>query len=195
LDEHAELEEAATAVRAWVVVGQQSTHDEDDLDDGPDDMELQEASDLFEEVLRRNGTSIEVRSDSPFPISRTKPQPLKPRSNPQALLGRARVAEMRGDMTAALDAVNEVHVRHSWFAPALMDKLRVALPVHGWPEVMDAAAQLQQLDANNVMVFAYTGACCACGARAALAWADTRPAPQSCTRWRWTATPLPQRCT
>jgi hypothetical protein len=77
----------------------------------------------------------------------------------QGLLGQARIAEVRGDYDTALLLVNEVHVKHDWFAPALIEKARLSLAVHGWPEVMDTVVILQQADATNVFALAYNGAC------------------------------------
>jgi hypothetical protein len=76
----------------------------------------------------------------------------------QALLGRARVAELRGDAAYALATVTEAHVKHAWFAPALMEKARLALSAQGWPAALEAASALQQADAANVLAFALRGA-------------------------------------
>lgn len=70
----------------------------------------------------------------------------------------ARIEDSQGDLSAALKTVNEVHVKHSWFAPALMEKMQLSLAVHGWKEAMECVSQLQQMDANNVLAFAYHGA-------------------------------------
>lgn len=70
----------------------------------------------------------------------------------------ATIEEQQEDLAAALKTVNEVHVKHSWFAPALMEKVQLSLAVHGWKEAMECVAQLQQMDANNVLAFAYHGA-------------------------------------
>ena len=76
----------------------------------------------------------------------------------QALLGRARLAELRHEPRRALAALNEAVVKHAWFAPAFAEKARLALAVHGWPEALEATAQLQQMDAQNVDAFALLGA-------------------------------------
>lgn len=74
------------------------------------------------------------------------------------MLGRARVAELRGDLLAALDTMQEAHVKHAWFAPALIDTARLGLAVHGWQSCMEAVAKLQQLDGSNAVAFAYHSA-------------------------------------
>jgi hypothetical protein len=61
-------------------------------------------------------------------------------------------------MMLALEGVNEVHVKYSWFAPALMEKARFALMLFEWPDVLESVAKLQQMDGNNAMVFAYRSA-------------------------------------
>jgi len=73
-------------------------------------------------------------------------------------MGVARIEARQGDFAAALQTVNEVHVKHTWFAPALMEKMHLSLVVHGWKETMECVAQLQQKDANNVLAYAYHGA-------------------------------------
>jgi hypothetical protein len=75
----------------------------------------------------------------------------------QGLLGQAKISEARGDFDSALLLVNEVHVKHSWFAPALIEKARLSLTVHGWAETMDTVAMLQQADSTNIFAFAYNG--------------------------------------
>lgn len=80
----------------------------------------------------------------------------------QSLMGIARIEEKRGDMPAALKTINGVHVKHPWFAPALMEKMHLSLAVHGWKETMECVAQLQQKDASNVLAFAYHGAAPVC---------------------------------
>lgn len=72
-------------------------------------------------------------------------------------MGMAQIEGSQGDLSAALKTVNEVHVKHSWFAPALMEKMQLSLAVHGWKEAMECVAQLQQVDANNVLAFAFHG--------------------------------------
>jgi acetoacetate decarboxylase len=75
----------------------------------------------------------------------------------QSLMGMARICELQNEYSTALQTINELHVKHSWFAPAVMEKARLSLVVHGWPEAMVCVAQLQQLDAKNVMASAYLG--------------------------------------
>ena len=61
LEEGSGIEDSAKTVRGWVMVSQLLVHDEDaDDDDPPDDAELQEATDIFEEVLQTNGSNLEV---------------------------------------------------------------------------------------------------------------------------------------
>lgn len=75
----------------------------------------------------------------------------------QSLLGLARVIESQGDLHDALRTINELHVKHSWFAPALMEKARLSLAVHGWQEAMETISQLQQVDRNNVIAYTFRG--------------------------------------
>jgi hypothetical protein len=75
----------------------------------------------------------------------------------QSLLGMARVTEAQGDLHDALRTINELHVKHSWFAPALMEKARLSLAVHGWQEAMETVSQLQQVDTNNVIAYTFHG--------------------------------------
>ena len=75
----------------------------------------------------------------------------------QSLLGLARVIEAQGDLHDALRTINELHVKHSWFAPALMEKARLSLAVHGWQEAMATVSQLQQVDTNNVIAYTFHG--------------------------------------
>ena len=72
-------------------------------------------------------------------------------------MGRARAYELLGDGQSALTAINEAVVKHSWFAPALVDKARLSLAYLEWPDVLDCVTRLQQLDAQNVFAIAYRG--------------------------------------
>ena len=80
----------------------------------------------------------------------------------QSLLGLASVIEAQGDLHDALRTINELHVKHSWFAPALMEKARLSLAVHGWHEAMETVSQLQQVDTNNVIAYTFHGTIFSC---------------------------------
>lgn len=45
----------------------------------------------------------------------------------QAMLGRAKVAEVRHNLAGALEGLTEVSVRFAWFMPALVEKTRLLL--------------------------------------------------------------------
>lgn len=57
------------------------------------------------------------------------------RATVQAMLGRAKVHEVRRNLGAALSALTEVAVRFTWFMPALVEKARLLLAVGDWDQV------------------------------------------------------------
>eukprot|EP00892_Ulva_mutabilis_P009788 jgi/Ulvmu1/7181/UM034_0090.1 len=127
------------AVNAWMLLAQAGIAKDtpagqhDDSDDDAEDAasSIAEAQSIFRVVLANEPSHID------------------------SLMGIARIEEKEGDLPAALKTINEVHVKHSWFAPALMEKMHLSLSVHGWKETMECVASLQQKDATNAMAFAY----------------------------------------
>ena len=58
-----------------------------------------------------------------------------PQKELEALLGKAKCFENRGNYTAALDTLNQVVVLYDWFLPALTEKARLLLVLNDWEQV------------------------------------------------------------
>ena len=96
----------------WIILRQQLDEEMDSGAGGAgDDGELEEAMGQFEAALELNPNNIE------------------------ALMGKAKVFEIRRDIGSALHIVSEVNIKFGWFMPALVEKTRLLLATNDWEQV------------------------------------------------------------
>lgn len=68
----------------------------------------------------------------------------------QALLGKTRCLEKKGQYSAAVEVINEVVVRHPWFLLALNQKARLLIALGSWEPAMEACKRLLLSDNLNI---------------------------------------------
>lgn len=66
----------------------------------------------------------------PHPLT---PNPLLPAL--QALLGKAKIMELKKQLGPCLDVLTEINVRFGWFVPALVEKTRMLMMLGDWEQV------------------------------------------------------------
>eukprot|EP00117_Sycon_ciliatum_P031489 scpid31598/ scgid0318/ Tetratricopeptide repeat protein 21B len=99
-------------------------------------------------------TSVEY-FDKPFSNSEA-PVP------PDCFLGKARYFEMRREVPGALDLVNLAVVVYRDYLPALLEKCRLQLAVHGWEQCLDATQRVLQQVPTSVIAQQYMALCYVC---------------------------------
>jgi len=67
-----------------------------------------------------------------------------------SLLGLTRYFQIRNQLPKALEAINQVIVRHGWFSPALLTKARLLLSMSEWTEAKTTCERCLEEDAENV---------------------------------------------
>ena len=77
------------------------------------------------------------------------------RNNLEALMGRAKIMELRRNLPAAVEAVTEAYVKFSWFMPALIEKTRLLIALNDWDQAMENVTQILKGDPQNVMGIAW----------------------------------------
>ena len=68
----------------------------------------------------------------------------------EALMGRVRVLEIAGQLSAAIDVLNVVSVNHSWFAPAAAEKAKAQMTSGDWDAALESAQRILAHDPNDV---------------------------------------------
>jgi len=119
----------AQVLLGWIILQQQQ---DDEMDAGEDESDIDEALSHFDAVLESDSDHIE------------------------AMMGRAKALELKKDLAGALEVVTEVHVRFTWYMPALVEKTRLLLASNDWEGMLEHAGRMLQADPNNVMAMAYT---------------------------------------
>uniref|UniRef100_A0A7S0S5T6 Tetratricopeptide repeat-like domain-containing protein n=1 Tax=Chlamydomonas leiostraca TaxID=1034604 RepID=A0A7S0S5T6_9CHLO len=118
----------ALVLLGWVILGQ---HADEEYGALVDDSELEEAAASFEAALAADPNDLE------------------------AMLGRSKVAEVRHNLSGALEGLTEVAVRFSWFMPALVEKARLLLAVGDWEQANDTIHSILSVDPQNIMALAW----------------------------------------
>lgn len=75
----------------------------------------------------------------------------------QALLGRARVLELKKQLPVCLDVLTEINVRFSWFVPALVEKTRLLVQLNDWDQATEHIQRILTADPQNIMAQAWQG--------------------------------------
>ncbi len=113
----------ALTLLGWIIVLQQQ---DDEMDITVDASELDEALEHFEAVLEHDVDNI------------------------QALMGKARVQELKHNLPGSLETLTEVNIKFGWFSPALVEKARLLLAMNDWEQMMEHVTRLLQKDAQNI---------------------------------------------
>lgn len=73
----------------------------------------------------------------------------------QALLGRAKVLELKKQLPTCLDVLTEINVRFSWFVPALVEKTRLLVQLNDWDQATEHIQRILAADPQNIMAQAW----------------------------------------
>ena len=65
-------------------------------------------------------------------------------------MGRVRVLEIAGQLSAAIDVLNVVSVNHLWFAPAAAEKAKAQMTSGDWDAALESAQRILAHDPNDV---------------------------------------------
>jgi len=68
----------------------------------------------------------------------------------EALMGRARVHQLKEQYKEALDQLNQVVVLYAWFLPALVEKFHVLMAMGEWDQAIEAAERVRSQDQHNI---------------------------------------------
>ncbi|KXZ45770.1 hypothetical protein GPECTOR_50g563 [Gonium pectorale] len=114
----------AQVLLGWIIISQQQ---DDDYEALFDESELDEALTQFEHAIEQDHNDL------------------------QALLGKAKILELKKRVGAAVDVLAEINVRFSWFAPALVEKTRLLMVQGDWEQVEETLQRVLAADGQNIM--------------------------------------------
>ncbi|EFJ52945.1 hypothetical protein VOLCADRAFT_78980 [Volvox carteri f. nagariensis] len=118
----------AQVLLGWIIVSQQQ---DDEYDMLFDESELDEAYTQFEQAVEQDHSDL------------------------QALLGKAKILELKKQMAQAVDVLAEINVRFAWFVPALVEKARLLMVLGDWEQVTETLQRVLSSDAQNIMAQAW----------------------------------------
>lgn len=119
---------AAEVLLGWIIISQQQ---DDEMDMLFDEGELDEAMTHFESALEHDHNDL------------------------QALLGKAKILELKKQTGSCIDVLTEINVRFGWFVPALVEKARLLMAAGDWEQVQDTLQRVLSADAQNILAQAW----------------------------------------
>ncbi|GLC77752.1 hypothetical protein PLESTB_000959000 [Pleodorina starrii] len=119
----------AQVLLGWIIISQQQ---DDEYDMLFDESELDEALTQFQQAIEQDHSDL------------------------QALLGKAKILELKKQMASAVDVLAEINVRFGWFVPALVEKTRLLMALGDWEQVAETLQRVLSADAQNIMAQAWS---------------------------------------
>eukprot|EP00741_Cyanophora_paradoxa_P023819 tig00021623_g23008.t1 len=98
------------------------------------------AMEYFDKALDASAPSSSPVGDAPAPRKKEL----------EALLGKAKCLELKGQYAPALDVLTQVVVSYGWFQPALTEKAKILLAMNNWEEALETAQRVLANDGQNI---------------------------------------------
>ncbi|GIL85609.1 hypothetical protein Vretimale_13293 [Volvox reticuliferus] len=118
----------AQVLLGWIIISQQQ---DDEYDMLFDESELDEAYTQFEQAVEQDHSDL------------------------QAMLGKAKILELKKKNAQAVEVLAEINVRFGWFVPALVEKTRLLMVLGDWEQVTETLQRVLSSDAQNIMAQAW----------------------------------------
>ncbi|PNW81978.1 hypothetical protein CHLRE_06g268800v5 [Chlamydomonas reinhardtii] len=118
----------AQVLLGWIIISQQQ---DDEYDMLFDESELDDALSHFEQAVEHDHNDL------------------------QALLGKAKIMELKKQLGPCLDVLTEINVRFGWFVPALVEKTRMLMMLGDWEQVTETLQRVLAADQQNIMAQAW----------------------------------------